>query len=105
MASAQASAAGLGLGQPHAGVIGGVLDGSGAAPGGGVGAAAAAEHRLGGAIELAHQLALPAVPDARAHGADVGDGQHQQQAQPLRVSTMRAKSATVRGSETSRFWA
>ena len=37
-------------------------------------------------IEGAHQLPLPAVPDARPHGADVGHGQDQQHAQPLGVA-------------------
>ena len=35
-------------------------------------------------IELAQQRRLPAVPDLGADGADVGDGQDQQQLQPLR---------------------
>ena len=45
--------------------------------------AGAGKQRLGLMIERAQQLALPAVPDARADGADVGDGQHQQQLQAL----------------------
>jgi hypothetical protein len=53
--------------------------------GGGVAAAPAPEHRLGGVVELAQQLALPAVPDPGPHGADVGDGDDQQQAQALGV--------------------
>jgi hypothetical protein len=45
---------------------------------------AARHHRFGFVIKLAQQLALPAVPHAGPHGADIGDGQHQQQAQHLR---------------------
>ena len=44
------------------------------------------QRRFGEAIEIAQQLALPVVPDAGADGADVGDGQHQQQAQALDVA-------------------
>ena len=51
--------------------------------GGRIGAAAAAEHRLGGAKQLAHQLALPAVPDAGADGADVRHREDGEQAQPF----------------------
>ena len=52
---------------------------------GGVRAASASEHGLGGGEQLAHELALPAVPDTRAHSADIGHGQDQQQAHPLRI--------------------
>ena len=45
----------------------------------------AGHHRLGLVVERAQQLALPAVPDAGADGADVGDGEHQQQLQALRA--------------------
>ncbi len=45
---------------------------------------AARHHVLGGVIKLAQQLALPAVPHARTHGANVGDSQDQQQAQHFR---------------------
>ena len=41
----------------------------------------APEDRRGRGVEVAQQLALPAVPDPRPHGADIGHGQHQQQAQ------------------------
>ena len=44
---------------------------------------AAGELLLGAVIEIAQQLRLPAVPGLRADGADVGDRQHQQQAQAL----------------------
>ena len=44
---------------------------------------AAAEHDLGLPVERAQELALPAVPDARPDGADVGDGQDQQQLELL----------------------
>ena len=33
--------------------------------------------------QFRQQLTLPAVPDARPHCADINDGQHQQQAEPL----------------------
>ena len=45
----------------------------------------AGNQRLGLVVERAQQLALPAVPDAGTDRADVGDGQHQQQLQPLRA--------------------
>ena len=44
---------------------------------------AARQHRLGFRIERAEQLALPAVPHAGSHGADVGNRQDDQQLQPL----------------------
>ncbi len=37
----------------------------------------AGDQRLGLAVECPQELAFPAVPDARSHSADVGDGQHQ----------------------------
>jgi hypothetical protein len=43
----------------------------------------AGDHRLRLEVELAQELALPAVPGAGPHGADVGHGQHQQELQPL----------------------
>ena len=46
---------------------------------------AAGDQRLGLVVQRAQQLALPAVPHAGAHGANVGDGQQQQQLQPLRA--------------------
>ena len=44
---------------------------------------AEAQHFLGRIIEVAQQLPLPAVPDARPHRTDIDHGQAQQQAQPL----------------------
>ena len=44
---------------------------------------AQAQHFLGRVIEVAQQLPLPAVPDARPHRTDIDHGQAQQQAQPL----------------------
>ena len=44
---------------------------------------AAAENDLGLVVEVAQELALPAGPDAGTHGLDVGDGEHEQQLQPL----------------------
>ena len=44
---------------------------------------AAGEHRLGLVIKRAQQLRLPAVPHARADGADVGGGEDGQQLQPF----------------------
>ena len=44
---------------------------------------AAGQHRLGFVIERAQQLAFPAVPHARSHGANVAHGQDQQIAHPL----------------------
>ena len=44
---------------------------------------AAGEHRLGLVIERAQKLRLPAVPHARADGADVGRGQDGEKLQPL----------------------
>ena len=44
---------------------------------------AAAEHDFGFPIEGAQELALPAVPHARADRANVGDGQRQQHPEPL----------------------
>ena len=46
--------------------------------------AAAGHRRLGAVIQVAQQLALPAVPHVRPDGADVRHRQHQQQAQALR---------------------
>ena len=40
---------------------------------------AAGEHRLGLVIKRAQELRFPAVPDPRAHRADVGRGQDSQQ--------------------------
>ena len=45
----------------------------------------AGNQRLGLVVERAQQLALPAVPDARSNGADVGNGQHQQQLEAFRA--------------------
>ena len=65
-----------GSGQAHAGVVGGVL--VIAADGGGVlRPAPTPEQGLGGPVELAKKLALPAVPDSGTHGADVRHGQDQ----------------------------
>ena len=47
------------------------------------GAEAAGQDRLGLEIERPQKLALPAVPDAGADRADVADGEHQEQLQPL----------------------
>ena len=47
------------------------------------GGMAARQHKLGLPIERAQQLALPAVPDAGANGANIAHGEHQQQAQAL----------------------
>ena len=44
---------------------------------------AAHEHRLGLIIERAQKLPLPAVPHARPHRLDVGDGEDQQQLEPF----------------------
>ena len=41
------------------------------------------QHLLGRFEQCAQQLALPAVPDARTHRADIDHGQHQQQFQAL----------------------
>ena len=41
------------------------------------------QHFLGGLIEIAQQLSLPAVPDTRSHRANIHHGQAQQQAQPF----------------------
>ena len=47
------------------------------------GAEPAGQDRLGLVVERAEKLSLPAVPDARADGADIADGKHQEQPQPL----------------------
>ncbi len=76
----------------------------------GVGGAAAAEDGFGGAVELAHQLALPAVPHPRSDRADVGDGQEQQEALALRASPpggrtpRRSSDRRRRASGHSRSW-
>ena len=44
----------------------------------------AGQHLGDARVKLAQQRRLPAVPDLRRHRAHVGDGQHQQQPQPLR---------------------
>ena len=54
---------------------------------------AAAKQGLGLEIERAQELALPAVPDPRPHRADVGDGEQQQQLQPLRALHQRGEIA------------
>ena len=36
-------------------------------------------------VEIGDELPLPAVPDARPHGAYIDNGQHREQAQPLQV--------------------
>ena len=45
----------------------------------------ARNQRLGLVVERAQKLALPAVPDAGPHRADVGDGEHQEQLEALRA--------------------
>ena len=71
-----------GSGQAHAGVKGSVLVVS--ADGGGIfRPAPTPEQGLGGPVELAKELALPAVPDPGTHGADIRHGQDQEQSQPL----------------------
>ena len=48
-----------------------------------LGGKSARQHFLGRVVEIAQQRRLPGVPDRGPDGADVGDGQHQQQPQPL----------------------
>ena len=55
-------------------------------------AVAAGQHRLGLVVERAQQLALPAVPDAGADRLDVGDGEDQEQLQPLEASARRRRN-------------
>src|SRR3546814_7686140 len=71
---------GLGLapvGQQLAHIGLGIVDALTARPAG----EAARQELLGAVIQLAQQLALPAVPDGRADGADVGDGQAEQRSE------------------------
>ena len=49
------------------------------------GGMAAGDHRLRLVVERAQQLALPAVPHARPHGADVHDGEDEKQLQTFRT--------------------
>ena len=44
---------------------------------------AAAEQGLGLEIEVAQELPLPTGPHPRPHGAEIGDGEHEQELQPL----------------------
>ena len=44
---------------------------------------AAGQNRFGFGIKRSQQLALPAVPHARSHGANIGDGENEQQLQAL----------------------
>ena len=54
----------------------------------------AARHQLDRAvIELAQQRRLPAVPHLGAHGADIGDGEDEQQLQPLGRLHLRGEAA------------
>ena len=46
----------------------------------------APEAGLGGGIELAHQLTLPAVPDARADGPHIGGGEHEQHPEAIQIA-------------------
>jgi hypothetical protein len=67
----------------HSGAEGGLRRGHPVAPRDG--AVTARQHRLGLEIQGAQQLALPAVPDPRPDGADVGNGQDEQQLETLRA--------------------
>ena len=69
------------------------------------GGMAAAEHDLRLPIEGAQELALPAVPDARADGADVATVRIISIFSRSCVWTIVASASAVRGSERSRPWA
>jgi hypothetical protein len=66
---------------------------------------AAGEHGLGFEIEGAQQLALPAVPDPGADGADVATVRIRSSLRRSGLCTMAAKSRMVLKSLRSRIWA